>query len=344
MGQSIEPIVVTTQSINIPGALAVGSWVNEHSNQQYPNYPKMYFGFAEGDEIIIYFTTGNKKGTQIIEVSEFESNSVVYSNNQFQTLDGIRFKVTKSTVYKFEFATNHVFDRQAKVTIKRIPATEANKNFNCNVTWQTVNDTTFAVIEERRKIGSAYEAVTLQAPINQFVNSMTKLFGGTTRVGFPIKLPENTVEWYYTFSATRNDRDVQSTKSNMKLFGELASFVAGGPVLSIAINALSLPPGADYCHVYLLKKEQYQAFLAKDDANWDDLAEGTRLNLMSGVVKIKNCCTTGEYYVGFRNPDLNNGVHVLIEIVAIVEKANYETVQVKKPVSVTTKKIPVFGS
>src|SRR5688500_11458919 len=87
-GQTPETIVVTTQSINIVGALTVGSWINDHPNQTYPNYPKMYYGFAEGDEIILDFATGNKKGTQIIEVTEFESKSVVYSNSGFQSLEG----------------------------------------------------------------------------------------------------------------------------------------------------------------------------------------------------------------------------------------------------------------
>src|SRR5882757_5351431 len=161
-GQVPEPVVVTTQSINITGSLEVATWINDHPNQAYPNYPKMYYGFAEGDEIIIDFVTENKKGTQAIEISEWESKSVVYSNHQFQTLDGIKIRVPKTAVYKFEFGTNHIFDRQAKVTIKRIPASETSKNFNCNVTWKTVNDTTFTTVDEKRKLGSSYEAVTLQ--------------------------------------------------------------------------------------------------------------------------------------------------------------------------------------
>jgi hypothetical protein len=296
-GQSFDPIVVTTQSINIPGALAVGSWANEHPSEQYPNYPKMYFGFAEGDEIIIDFATGNKKGTQIIEVTEFESKSVVYSNNQFQVLDGIRIKVSKTTVYKFEFGTNHVFDRQGKVTIKRIPATEANKNFNCNVTWKTVNDTTFTVLEEKRKINSSYETLTLQAPIDHFLNGgrHSRFQGGTSRITFPVTLPENTVEWYYTFAATRNQKDIQSTKSNMKLFSELSNLIDRSGILSIAVNALTQPPGADYCHVYLLRPDHFQAFQNKIDDKWGYIPEGSRENLKSGVVKIQNCCKNNTY-------------------------------------------------
>ncbi len=34
----------------------------------------------------------------------------------------------------------------------------------------------------------------------------------------------------------------------------------------------------------------------------------------------------------------------MYEIVAVVEKAKYEIVQVKKPVSYVVKKVPVFGN
>jgi hypothetical protein len=156
LAQLAEPLTVTTQTINIAGALTVGAWKNEHPNQDFPNYPKLHYAFAEGDEIIIDFATENKKGTQIIEVCEFESKSVAYSNKGFQTLEGVRIKVPKTAVYRFEFATNHVFDRQCKITLKRLPSSESTKNFNCNITWKTISDTTFTTIEEKNKVNSIY--------------------------------------------------------------------------------------------------------------------------------------------------------------------------------------------
>jgi len=343
--QNPEPIVVTTQSLNIPGTLDVASWTTDHPNQAYPNYPKMYYGFAEGDEIIIDFSTENKKGTQQIQVTEFESKSVVYSNNEFQTLDGIKIRVPKTAVYKFEFATNHIFDRQCKVSIKRIPAADSTKNFNCNIVWKTVSDTTFNVVEENRKTGTRYQAVTLQTPIHYFVNSgRNAMFqGGKSRIALPINLPENTVAWYYSFAATRNQEAVEATKANMKLFGELSKLIDETGTLSFGINALTQPPGADYCDIYLLTPEHTPPFLNKDDDVWLPLPEGSRQNLMSGIVQVRNCCTSNTVYLGIKNPDSGYGIAVMIEIVAIVQKTTYQTVQVKKPVSVTTKKVPVFG-
>ncbi|NML23826.1 hypothetical protein HHL16_23295 [Pseudoflavitalea sp. G-6-1-2] len=346
VGQVNEPITVTNQYLNITGALVVGSWKSEHPNKAYPDYPKMYYGFAEGDELILDFSTENKKGTQAIEITEFESRSVVYSNSGFQTLNGIRIKVPKTAVYKFEFATNHIFDRQAKVIIKRIPASDVTKNFNCNVTWKTVVDTTFTFVEEQRKVSSSYETVTLQAPIDQFVNSGSNadFKGGKSRILCKVTLPPNTVEWYYSFAASRNKNDIAKIRSGMKLFSEIAGIIDRTGFLSLGLNALTQPPGADYCHVYLLKPQYIQAFLAKDDSNWMYMAEGTKENLKSGLVRVKNCCTQNVYYLGFKNPDYTVGVSIMYEIVAVVEKPEYEIVQVKKPVSVNTKKIPFYGN
>lgn len=346
LSRAQEPIAVTNQSINITGSLAVGTWMNQHPGQAYPNYPRMYYGFAEGDEIVIDFATDNRKGTQLIEVTEWESKSVVYSNRQFQVLDGIRIKVPKTAVYKFEFATNHIFDRQARVTIKRIPASETTRNFNCNVIWKTVNDTSFLVVDERKKVSSSYEAVTLQTPIDQYINSgRNALFqGGKSRIIYQVNLPENTVEWYYSFAASRSQGDVAATKAGMKMVTELAGLLDRSGLLSLSINALTQPPGADYCDVYLLRPEQLQAFINKEDDKWGYIAEGSRENLKSGIVKIKNCCTNNTWYLGFKNPDAGVGLSVMYEIVAIVEKPRYETAQVKKPVSFATREIPVFGN
>lgn len=271
VGQVLDPIIVTNQYLNITGSLVVGTWKSEHPNQAYPDYPKMYYGFAEGDELLLDFSTENKKGTQAIEITELESKSVVYSNSGFQTLNSIRIKVPKTAVYKFEFATNHIFDRQAKVTIKRVPASDATKNFNCNVTWKTVNDTVFTIVEEQRKVSSSYEVVTIQSPADQFVNSgRNAMFqGGKSRIICQVTLPPNTVEWYYIFAASRNNSDVANTKARMKLFSELAGMLDRTGILSLSINALTQPPGADYCDVYLLKPEHFQAFLNKDDSNGD---------------------------------------------------------------------------
>ncbi|SKA00990.1 hypothetical protein [Sediminibacterium ginsengisoli] len=330
-------IIVTNQEINIPGSIAVGVWQNNNNNKSFPDYPKMHYAFAAGDEIAIDFTTKNGKGTQRMSVTEYESGSVAYSNNAFQTLTDIRIKVPKTGIYKFEFATNHVFDRQCNVMIRRIPGINAPGNFNYNVNWKIISDTVFNKREEAVKVKTTYETISLQTPINHYINSVTNLTG-KTRISFPIILPENTVEWYYTFAATRNKADVDKTKQKMKLMADLSKIISLTGALPLGISMLTEPPGANYCDVYLISQETNQAFLEKKP--FREYAEATRENLMSGVVKIKDCCKVGRYFIGMRNNDLTYGIEVMIEVVAIVQSDVYETRIVKRPMSVTQHKEP----
>lgn len=334
------PIVVTNQNLNITGSLTAGAWQSNNGNKPFPNYPKMYYAFAAGDEIAIDFVTNNGKGKQRITVTEYESGSVAYSNNAFKTLNDIRIKIPKTAIYQFEFATNHLLDRQCNVIIKRIPAADAPANFNYNVNWKVTNDTIYTTTQETVKTNTRYEAVSIQTPINHYVNSITNLTG-TTRISFPITLPPNTVEWYYTFAATRNKSDVAKTKLNMQLFAELSKVIDASGSLSFGINALSEPPGANYCDVFVLPQESNTAFLQKTTFN--HYPEASRANLMSGIVKVKNCCQTGNYCIGFRNNDMRYGIEVMIEVVAITKHDIYETRTVRTPASIIQNKIPYIA-
>ncbi len=334
------PVIITNQSLNIPGVLTVSTWQGNNNNKPYPGYPKMHYAFAGGDEISINFSTVNGKGTQRIIVTEYTSGSIAYSNNSFQTLNDIRIKIPKTGIYQFEFATNHVFDRQCNVILKRIPSDEASTNFNYNVMWKTVNDTVFITTEENVKVNTKYQAVSLQTPVNHYINSTTNLTG-KNRVSFPVTLPPNTVEWYYTFAATRNPADVAKTKSNMQLLGDLSRAIDATGTLAFGMNMLSTPPGASYCDVFVIPDGSNTPFL--DKLAYTYVIDASRENLMSGVVNIKNCCTSGRYFIGLRNNDMSYGIEVMIEVVAIVRQDTYETRNVKRIASVSQIKVPYLN-
>lgn len=341
----VDSIVLTNQTISVDGALKVANWLNNHPNEEYPNYPQLYYAFAEGDELVLDFFTENKKGTQIVEVTDYESKAVLYSNNSIQNLQGLKLKVPRTSIYKISVTTNHLFDRQCRFVLKCIPDSEAPSGFSRNVAWKTKQDTSFLISYTDKKINTGYEAVSLQTPINHFLNGgLNATFStGRSRLTFPITLPPNTVEWYYSFAATRNRANVQATRDQMKLLSTLSKMLGGG-VLSIGVDMLAQPPGADYCDVYLLPAEHFQAFERKEDTKWRYITEGTRPNVMYGNVKVSNCCKQGTFYIGLKNPSNSYGVEVVIEVVAIVEKATIEKVQVKTPVTVKTTKVPVFAT
>lgn len=340
--QNLQPILLTSQSVILPGSIAVAAWTNQNPGKIY-SYPSFYYRFAAGDIVTIDFTLENKNGTQAIEVSEYKTHAVLYSNGNFKTLDSVKIKILNAGIYKFEIGTKHAFDRQGKLTIQRTPLNTETAGINSSVSWTTQVDTVFTTREETVKTNPQYEAVSLQSPMNQFVNSTSNAaFKGKSRLTFPIILPANTVEWYYTFAATRDNSQVENVKSKMKLYTQLISLLpTGGKALSIGLQALTQPPGANYCDVYLLEANGAQFFLNKQDDKWRHFPEGTRMNFMNGVVKVKSCCSNGQYFIGFNNNSTYYGVQVFIEVVAIVEKATYEKRLIKTPVSYTTVQVPV---
>jgi hypothetical protein len=147
--------------------------------------------------------------------------------------------------------------------------------------------------------------------------------GGKSRILVPVALPPNTAYWFYRFSASRNQEDIDNVRKNFQLFGELTQLIlsatGAGAVASkavgIGVDQLSMPPGSNHCDVYLLDYTNITGFEAKTDS-WQYILQGTRTNLMSGNVKIE-CCNSGQYYLGIKNPDYYDGINVSMEVIAI---------------------------
>jgi hypothetical protein len=303
-----EAITVADLNFSISGSLVVGTWLSQNPGKEYPDYPNYYFAFEKGDEILIDFSMSNKNGTNAMVVSTYPGGAVKYSNNAFASLSGLKIKVTERSIYRFSLATNATLDRNGKLTIKRIPASAATADFDPTVTYKT-----------------NYVAKTIQSPQEFYVNSGSNAIfkGGKSRVTFPITFPPNTVEWYFSFAAYRDETQVASTKKNINLTGQLAKLLAGGisgGVLSIGISQLTAPPGADYCDIVMLDRNNFSLFEAKEQYRY--LTQGTRENFKAGVVQVK-CCMDDTYYLGLRNPDGYYGIGVVVEVVAIVAESGW---------------------
>lgn len=304
----IEAIAVADLNFTISGSLVVGTWLSQNPGKEYPDYPNYYFAFEKGDEIIIDFSMSNKNGTNAMVVSTYPGGAIKYSNNSFASLSGLRIRVTERSIYRFSLATNATLDRNGKLSIKRIPASAATIDFDPTVTYKT-----------------NYIAKTIQSPQEFFVNSGSNAMfkGGKSRVTFPITFPPNTVEWYYSFAAYRDETQVSNTKESINLTGQLVKLLAGGisgGALSIGISQLTAPPGADYCDIVLLDRNNFSLFEAKEQYRY--LTSGTRENFKSGVVQVK-CCMDDTYYLGLRNPDSYYGIGVVVEVVAIVAESGW---------------------
>jgi hypothetical protein len=304
---SLSSTLVSELNFPIPGSLAVGVWMNDHPKQQYP-YPVHYFAFEKGDEIHIDVSMTNKNGTNQIEIATYPDNVVKYTNNGFAELRDITVKVEERSIYSFTFATNHAFDRNCIVKLSRKPASAETSNFNTNVSRQKV-----------------HRPVIVVEPSSLWVNSGSNATfgGGKSRLLIPVSFPPGTVEWFYRFAASRNPADIEKVHKNFQLLGELAQLLLPGAgaltskAISVGVDQLTMPPGADYCDIYLLDPNNAQGFVNKTDG-WRPMSQGMRENLMSGNVK-GDCCLQGQYYLGIKNPAALDGINVSVEVIAITD-------------------------
>lgn len=144
-------------------------------------------------------------------------------------------------------------------------------------------------------------------------------FGGKSRSTYMITLPENTVEWYYIFTTTESDK---SSSQNLNLVSQLTGLLDPTGMTSIIASSILSPSGANVCDIYLMDRNNSNAFINKDDNNGGQFKyyiSGSRENYRNGTVQVKDL-TRGTYYLGFKNPSSTSGIGVKFEAAAIVEE------------------------
>ena len=298
-------VLVADQNVLVSGIL-----VNSLNGAVKPS--EFMYGFEAGDEVVLDITMSNLKGTNSLTVTTYPGGVVLYSNLAFQALTDQRFKIQERGILKFSLTTNHMIDRNAFVKVWRIPASPATAVFNTNVV--------------RKKI---YTTVQVCEKQEFYVNSGSNatFYGGKSRVSLPVSLPPSTVEWYYRFSASREQADVAQVQQIAGLFTELGTaLLSGGSSTLLAsgsqglLSSLTKPPGANICDIILLDHTNKALFEAKTEYQYFPAA--SRENFKSGNVRV-DCCNTGQWYLGIRNPDNMYGIHVFLDVVAITETEDW---------------------
>ena len=287
---------------------------------------------ADGDAITMEFE--RIKGTKIdMEVTIYPSRPFFKEEN-FKKLRRI-ITVTTRGVYVIKLKNTD--DRKEAFFDVNI----YSQNFTglpVTLTHKLVRDTTYRYpVKQFTKI-TKLETRTLQTD-KFYVNSISNDYikGGKSRVLVPVYLPENTKEWYYVFTASRNEADVKNTLSTFNMASALSGFIKKDKELQSAVAGMAAPPGAEICDIYLLDEANAKLFNDKEDFNYQ--LDASRENFKSGIVTVRGS-DTGKVYLGLRNPDNLHGIHIAIEVIAIV--ATPETVEetVSIPI-ITSRMVPV---
>lgn len=161
-----------------------------------------------------------------------------------------------------------------------------------------------------------YETVTLVPETTKTLNSGGRSWiGGVSRVPIRVDLPENTVEWYYSFTTSAG----ASGTSLLNLAVQVGAYATNGPLGSAVAKQVKIPPGSATVDVWLIPLECKADFEAKNDDKVRWYPDQSEINTKQSVKPVSNLLT-GSYYLGLRNPSGLDAVTITIEVVAIVEK------------------------
>lgn len=156
-------------------------------------------------------------------------------------------------------------------------------------------------------------------PQTFYLNGGTKAtFGGKSRTWFNILLPKNTVEWYYSFTTTKNE----NSSSTIGLLSQLTRLYDPTGMTAIATNAILTASGAGVCDIYLMDRVNSDKFTDKVDnlgGTYSYKVNGSRENYKNGTVQIKDILS-GNWCLGFKNPSATEGISITFEVVAIIEE------------------------
>ncbi len=277
-------------------------------------------------------------GTQVLAVGQTPTSSSKYMDYKSQRIENKVLNVTRTGIYKFRFANGAITGRVCSYKIQRIPGNKATKDFNSNVYWKTVYDTTYTIEQEDYLIKKEYITNSIVPLSKHYINSGSNATfkGGVSRISIPVILPPNTQEWYYEFSASRNPEDIENVMSTTSLVSQLTNVIDQTGVLGFGIDMLTQPPGGNVCNIYLLDFENSRLFEAKNQYRYFPF--GSRENIESGIVKLDKG-SNETVYLGIMNPDATHGIHVAIEVVAITLNEEWGKRDIEK-MNVASNEVP----
>ena len=284
----------------------------------------VYFGFAEGDQLIFSFEETNGKEMKEVEIVEWPSTSkfIEYKTSK---MDNKSIAITRTGIYKFRFANSALLPRICKYKIQRIPGSPGTQNFNTTVYNDEYNDTTYTTevesyIDKSDTVINNFQERTVK------VNPLTA--PGSSKTTFNFTLPENTVSWsYYVYVGNAAQQiymdAVKSLASNAGSVME--KFPKYGPLAAVALETPSYLTKLDtgrHINYWIVENENAELF--KSGEQFRFIKKGKGVNDFSKMEPGDRA-----FYFCLHNDYQDTPVTVAVKITAIVinEKLESRSVQ-----------------
>ena len=284
----------------------------------------VYFGFAEGDQLIFSFEETNGKEMKEVEILEWPSTSK-FMEYKTSKIDNKTLTIPRTGIYKFRFANSAIIPRVCKYKIQRIPSGPATQNFNTTVYVDAYNDTTYtseveSYIDRSDTVISNFQERLIK------VNPLTA--PGSSKTTFNFTLPENTVSWGYYISVGNTGQQVyqEAVKTLAANAGSVfTKFPKYGPLAAVALEAPSYITKLDSGqHINYWIVENDNAELFKSGEQFRFIKKGKAINDFSKMEPGDRA-----FYFCLHNDSKETPVTVSVKITAILinETLQSRTVQ-----------------
>lgn len=323
----IEPVIVADLTLKV-GGLSV---------------EEVYYGFAEGDEIVFSFEELKGKGIKEIEIVELPGNSKFMDFKSLKIEDK-KIKVNKMSVYLFKFYNSAVSGRVCKIQIKRIPKSVDLISFNTDWKWETMFDTTYVPYVEDSLVG--YDTLKFKETVKELIDIKQideLILDKTERVHsyfnengnktyLKVILPkyeqqpyreERIITWAYWIGV--GEESSIAYAENLKSMGDMVTGVAStfaSPLAGLAVGTLTelFTPktGEDVEYVFINDFDNIQAFLNAQAYYQFDKGKGVAAY---GKHSYSN---RDIFYIGLYNDNQITEIDVNVKIVVIKEIKTYE--------------------
>jgi hypothetical protein len=217
--------------------------------------------------------------------------------------------------------------RVCKFRIQRIPASEATRNFNSNVYWRTLYDTTIVPTQERFLVKSDTVIHTVLER-NAKVYGQQTTNGQTNRTVIDFMLPQGTFAWSY-YIGTGGEGMEEYYKAREK-FMESSATVGAVPGYGV-MAALALQ-GLNYFNRVQGEDNIRYSFL-RDAAAATAFKEGREAAQYKSADVVNDAAQMrqpnfGRIYLGLLNDNISETVRVMVKVQAVVlnQQWDYRTV------------------
>lgn len=298
---------------------------------------EFYFGFAEGDQIVLNFEVVKGKALEEIEIVEYPSTTK-FSDYKTKEILAKKLLVGKEGIYKFRFTNNGKRDKVCKIRIQRIPLNDQTKNFNSEVTWKTVIDTSYQTTQEKylERIDTTYSEFFSATPQ---ISSRNALNGNDPRQLLTFNLPQKTIAWSFYIGVGSEGKEEydRARRDFLRAGSKVAIVIPGwGPMAALAltgVNYMAEVQGKDNVKYYFLNSQE--------DARLFNAGEPFKRYKAGDVINEASQMKTplsGPVYIGLVNDNAIEPIQVTVIACAVIVTKVYGTRE-KKVMTLTKRTV-----